>query len=82
MKFFLILLFVMTAYPAFSQECSNCSQNSDVIENCEVLEPNTYDKNSRYCSGTSFGVTYKGTLSDSTCYSTIDEAIRAMKELN
>lgn len=77
MKLLLGLFFI--AVSDFTQECTNCSKDNERIENCQILEPNTYRSNDRFCLGTSFGVTYKGTLADSKCYATIDEAFAPEK---
>lgn len=51
---------------------------SPVKGNCSILNPNRSDKNGRYCSGTTFAVTYNGFMAEDECHTSIDKAMSAM----
>lgn len=52
------------------------------LADCEILQPNKVDRNGKYCSGTSYGVTYNGYMASDACYSTLREALSTMKLMN
>jgi hypothetical protein len=52
-----------------------------VLADCEILKPNSADRNERYCSGTNYGVTYNGFMASDSCYTTLKEALYAMRSM-
>ena len=77
----LVLTFLLTLTSFAQAECTNCSSNSDQNGYCDILPPNTYDNNRRFCSGSSFGVTYQGTLVANVCYPSIQLALQALRSI-
>lgn len=81
MKLFLSSLLLLVSFSTYSQTCTYCSEDTDVIGNCAILPPQVRDNNNRFCPGTKFGVTYDGFLASDHCYNTVRDAKNAMKSI-